>query len=80
MQQDASSDSQSTSPYFNEEHSADVVNARMGNAIDSRLKQVMSVLVKHLHAAVKEIEPTHEEWLAVVSRLIGNTSVEQFGV
>ena len=26
----------------------------------------MSVLVKHLHAAVKEIEPTHEEWFAAI--------------
>ncbi|HEM7808129.1 intradiol ring-cleavage dioxygenase [Burkholderia multivorans] len=66
MQQAASSASQPASSYFSEEHSADVVNARMGDAIDPRLKQVMSVLVKHLHAAVKEIEPTHEEWLAAI--------------
>jgi catechol 1,2-dioxygenase len=40
-----------------------VVNARMGADVDPRLREVMSVLVKHLHAAIKEIEPTHEEWL-----------------
>ncbi len=50
-------------PYFEEETSVDVVNARMGPDVDPRLREVMSVLVKHLHAAVKEIEPTHEEWL-----------------
>lgn len=66
MQQVASSDSPSPSPYFDEEHSADVVNARMGEPADPRLKQVMSVLVRHLHAAVKEIEPTHEEWFAAI--------------
>lgn len=66
MQQVASSDSPFPSPYFDEEHSADVVNARMGEPVDPRLKQVMSVLVKHLHAAVKEIEPTHEEWFAAI--------------
>lgn len=66
MQQVASSESQSPSPYFDEEHSDDVVNARMGEEINPRLRQVMSVLVKHLHAAVKEIEPTHEEWFAAI--------------
>ena len=50
-------------PYFEEETSVEVVNARMGPDVDPRLREVMSVLVKHLHAAVKEIEPTHEEWL-----------------
>jgi catechol 1,2-dioxygenase len=29
----------------------------------------MTVVVKHLHAAVKEIEPTHEEWLAAIKFL-----------
>ena len=53
-------------PYFQEEKSADVVNARMGPAVDPRFREVMTVVVKHLHAAVKEIEPTHEEWLAAI--------------
>src|ERR1700756_344589 len=66
MQQPATSVSQSELPYFDEAHSADVVNARMGEHIDARLRQVMSVLVKHLHAAVKEIEPTHEEWFTAI--------------
>ena len=66
MQQPASSILQSESPYFDEAHSADVVNARMGEHIDARLRQVMTVLIKHLHAAVKEIEPTHEEWFAAI--------------
>ncbi|WP_217578331.1 intradiol ring-cleavage dioxygenase [Mesorhizobium sp. GbtcB19] len=50
-------------PYFEEETSVDVVNARMGPDVDPRLREVLGVLVKHLHAAIKEIEPTHEEWL-----------------
>ena len=66
MQQAASSVSQSSSPYFDEAHSADVVNARMGQNADARLRQVMEILVRHLHAAVKEIEPTHEEWFAAI--------------
>jgi hydroxyquinol 1,2-dioxygenase len=56
-------------PLFTEEHSAEVVNARMRADIDPRLKLVMAVIVRHLHAAVKEIEPTHEEWLAVIEFL-----------
>jgi catechol 1,2-dioxygenase len=56
-------------PYFEEATSADVVNARMGPDVDPRLHQVISVVVKHLHAAVKEIEPTHEEWLTAIKFL-----------
>ncbi len=56
-------------PYFTEDASVDVVNARMGQDIDPRLKEVMATLVKHLHAAVKEIEPTHEEWLTAIKFL-----------
>jgi catechol 1,2-dioxygenase len=56
-------------PYFDEKTSAEVVNARMGANINPRLKQIMTAVVKHLHAAVKEIEPTHEEWLAGIKFL-----------
>ena len=56
-------------PYFEEETSAAVVNARMGPDINPRLRQVMTAIVKHLHAAVKEIEPSHDEWLAAIKFL-----------
>lgn len=52
--------------YFDEASSAEVVNARMGANADPRLRQIMGALVRHLHAAVKEVEPTHEEWLAAI--------------
>lgn len=55
--------------YFEEAGSAEVVNARMGADVNPRLRQVMSALVRHLHAAVKEVEPTHEEWLAAIGFL-----------
>jgi catechol 1,2-dioxygenase len=32
------------------------------NIEDPRLKSIISVLIKHLHACVKEIKPTDEEW------------------
>ena len=56
-------------PYFEEETSAAVVNARMAPDINPRLRQVMTAIVKHLHAAVKEIEPSHDEWLAAIKFL-----------
>jgi catechol 1,2-dioxygenase len=56
-------------PYFEEQTSAEVVNARMGPDVDPRLREVMGAIVRHLHAAVKEIEPTHEEWLAAIKFL-----------
>ncbi len=55
--------------YFDEASSAEVVNSRMGPDTDPRMRQVMGALVRHLHAAVKEIEPTHEEWLAAIKFL-----------
>jgi protocatechuate 3,4-dioxygenase beta subunit len=55
--------------YFTEENSADVVIARMAASKDERLRSVMSVLIRHLHAAVKEIEPTQAEWMAAIQFL-----------
>jgi hydroxyquinol 1,2-dioxygenase len=56
-------------PYFDEAISAEVVNARMGADIDPRLREIMTVVVKHLHDAVKEIRPTPEEWLQAIQFL-----------
>lgn len=48
--------------YFAEETSAETVNARMGKDITPRLAEVMSCLVRHLHAFAKEVHLTQEEW------------------
>jgi catechol 1,2-dioxygenase len=53
-------------PLFTEARSAEAVNARIGPDVDPRTRQIAEAVVRHLHAAVKEIEPTHEEWLAAV--------------
>lgn len=58
-------------PYFEEQNSEHVVNARMGENVDPRLREVMTSIVKHLHAVVKETEPTHQEWLQAVEFLTG---------
>jgi catechol 1,2-dioxygenase len=54
------------SGFFTEHNSADVVIARNAQAEDARLREVMAVLTRHLHAAVKEIEPTQEEWFKAI--------------
>ena len=48
--------------FFTEKNSAEVVAGRIADTADPRFKEIMRVLIKHLHAAVKEIEPTQEEW------------------
>jgi catechol 1,2-dioxygenase len=48
--------------YFSEETSVETVNARMGAATTPRMAEVMSCLVKHLHAFAKEIHLTQAEW------------------
>ena len=47
----------------------DAVLARLSECDDPRLKQVMTSLIKHLHAFVREIEPTPQEWMAGIQFL-----------
>ncbi|NUB42787.1 intradiol ring-cleavage dioxygenase [Fertoebacter nigrum] len=54
------------SGFFTEETSAEVVIARNANAGNERLKQVMAVITRKLHEAVKEIEPTQDEWMQAI--------------
>ena len=55
--------------YFTEANSAEVVISRIAADTDPRLQQIVSVLVKHLHAAVKELEPSQDEWLQAIQFL-----------
>ena len=41
----------------------------MGKETSPRLKQVMTSVVNHLHAATKEIRPTQDEWMAAIQYL-----------
>ncbi|MAU40144.1 MAG: 6-chlorohydroxyquinol-1,2-dioxygenase [Kordiimonas sp.] len=54
---------------FSEEKSAETVLARMDDAKNERLKEVMTSVIKHLHAVVKEVEPTMDEWMAAIQFL-----------
>ena len=61
---------------FSEERSAEVVAASFAGTPDPRLRQLMTSLVHHLHAFVKEVELTEEEWSVAVDFLTrtGQTS------
>ncbi|MDL2409434.1 intradiol ring-cleavage dioxygenase [Rhizobium calliandrae] len=52
--------------FFTEENSVEVVTGRNINARDERLKDVIAVITRKLHEAVKEIEPTQEEWFKAI--------------
>lgn len=64
--------------YFTEANSADVVIARNAKARDARLAEVMAVITRHMHAAVKEIEPTQDEWFEAIKFLteVGHTCTD----
>ena len=55
--------------YFTEDRSAEQVNGRIGPATSQRLAHVMTSLVNHLHAFIKDVELTEEEWAAAISFL-----------
>ena len=52
--------------HFTEEDSAEVVIAQNANAKSERLREVMESVTRHLHEAIKEIEPTQEEWMDAI--------------
>ena len=47
---------------FNEQTLTDAVLARMDGCDDARFKTIMTSLVRHLHAFVREVELTEAEW------------------
>ena len=55
--------------YFTEDNSAEVVVGRIANTMDPRFKKIITVLIHHLHAAVKEIDPSQEEWFEAIQFL-----------
>jgi hydroxyquinol 1,2-dioxygenase len=55
--------------YFNAVHSDEIVNSRMKPDLSPRLAEVMAIMVRHVHAAIKEAAVTSEEWLAGIEFL-----------
>ena len=55
--------------YVTEKTLTDVAMNRWSDIPDPRLQQVMTALVKHVHAFVRDIEPTEAEWATAIDFL-----------
>ncbi len=64
--------------WFDRERSAEIVNGRMGPDTPPRLREVMTILVNHLHAAVVEAKLTEAEWMEGIRFLtaVGHTCTD----
>jgi hydroxyquinol 1,2-dioxygenase len=56
-------------PYVTENNLTDIARERWSNIPDPRLREIMASLVKHVHAFVREIEPTEAEWASAIDWL-----------
>lgn len=54
---------------FTEKSLTEAVVRRVARTPDPRLKKVMTSLIRHLHAFVREVRPTQEEWAAGIDFL-----------
>jgi len=54
---------------FSEENLTEAVVERFANTPDPRLKLLVTSLVRHLHAYVRDVEPTFDEWMAAINFL-----------
>jgi protocatechuate 3,4-dioxygenase beta subunit len=54
---------------FNERTATDVVLDRLTGCRDPRLKHLLTSIITHLHAVVRDVEPTEEEWFAAIQFL-----------
>jgi protocatechuate 3,4-dioxygenase beta subunit len=52
--------------YLSEGNSVEAVLSRFENCENPRLKAVMTSIIRHLHAVVKETEPSFEEWMTAI--------------
>src|SRR3990172_7524697 len=52
-----------------EHNITDAVLSGFADANDARLKEIMTSLVKHLHAFIKEVNLTEAEWMAGIQFL-----------
>jgi len=48
---------------FDAARSAQIVNERMSDTADPRLREIMAVIVRHLHDAIREAAITPDEWM-----------------
>lgn len=55
--------------HFSETNATDEVLSRFSNCPDARLKEISESIVRHLHAFIRDVEPTMEEWMAGIAFL-----------
>jgi hydroxyquinol 1,2-dioxygenase len=56
-------------PYVTESNLTDIARERWSDIPDPRLREIMTALVEHVHAFVREIEPTQAEWATAIDWL-----------
>jgi hydroxyquinol 1,2-dioxygenase len=56
-------------PFVTEANLTDIARERWNNIPDPRLRTIMTSLVKHIHAFVRDIEPTEAEWATAIDWL-----------
>ncbi len=60
---------QSGIAFLSEDNSVETVLSRFANCENPRLRAIMTSVVRHLHAIVKETEPTFDEWIKAIEFL-----------
>lgn len=55
--------------FFDVDRSAEIVAASLRNTADPRLRRILESLIRHLHAFVKDVRPTVDEWAAAIAFL-----------
>lgn len=53
-------------PYVTEQNLTDIVLKRWEDIPDPRLRKIMQSMIKHLHAFVRDVEPTGDEWYKAI--------------
>jgi hydroxyquinol 1,2-dioxygenase len=56
-------------PYVTESNLTDIARERWSNIPDPRLREIMTSLIQHIHAFVRDIEPTEAEWASAIDWL-----------
>ena len=56
-------------PYVTERNITDIVLDRWSAVPDPRLRQIMQSMIRHLHAFVRDVEPTEQEWMTAIEWL-----------
>lgn len=62
-------DERTSATDFNEQTATDIVLGRISPDTNPRLRQVMASIITHLHAVVREVEPTLDEWMLAIQFL-----------